>query len=194
MQEVYITGNTNLSGPPPATESTQSEIGAKLSDIKDILLTPAAIVLPGLNDVNIDNPTDGQHLIYNITTQKWENIVPEGATGYVDRGDPSSWDFAKTDLTADGQYHTLDLSNIVPEGATIVHLLIHALTASNNSLIIFRKKGNVNEVNREILYVHHGNSTYLDSKWVTCDADRKIEYWTTNVVWTSLDITVRGWM
>lgn len=180
----------------PASEDTQIEIGDKLNAIKDILLAPAAIVLNGLSDVNIENPTDGQTLKYNIVGHKWENIIPSGTTGYVDRGDPSSWDYSKTDFTTDGQWHVLNLSSIVPEGATVVHLSVYAYNAYAESWIFFCKKGIVNRtINREAMHVHHGgNIEYYESKWVACDSDRKIEYWMTNRTWGKIDLLVRGWM
>lgn len=159
-------------------------------------MSPGAILLTGLNDVNIDNPVNGQHLTYNLTAQKWENITPSGATGYVDRGDPSSWDFSKTDFTTDGEWHILNLSSIVPEGTTIVHLSVYAYNAYNESWIFFCKKGIVNrEFNREPMHLQHGgNIEYYQSMWVACDSDRKIEYWMTNRDWGKIDVLVRGWM
>lgn len=35
--------------------------------------SPAASTLAGLTDVDISNPTDGQTLVYNATSEKWEN-------------------------------------------------------------------------------------------------------------------------
>ena len=162
--------------------------------IKDILMSPGAILLTGLNDVNIDNPMNGQELTYQSDSQKWENVMPCGATGYTDRGDPSSYDFSKTDFTTDGEWHVLDLSVLVPEGTTLVHLLIGANTAYNNSWIRFCKKGSVNRLNADWMSIRHGNTENYESKWVACDADRKIEYWMSSRVWIQLDVLVRGWI
>lgn len=38
--------------------------------------------LSGLTDVDISNPTDGQTLVYNATTEKWENGAGGGASAY----------------------------------------------------------------------------------------------------------------
>lgn len=113
---------------------------------------------------------------------------------YSDRGDPSSWDFSKTDFSTDGQWHVLDLSNIVPEGTMIVHLKIKAQIAYNNSIIAFCKKGITNKLNGTTLMIRHGNNEYYEEAWVACDADRKIEYWTSNRIWVILDMLVRGWI
>jgi hypothetical protein len=161
---------------------------------KDILMSPGAILLTGLNDVNIDNPMGGQNLTYNISNQKWENIMPCGVTGYTDRGDPSSVDFSKTDFSIDGNWHVLDLSEKVPEGATIVHFSIAALTAFNDQTIVFVKNGSVNKKNGATIRVPHGAKEYFQSDWVACDSDRKVQYWISDVAWTTLDFLVRGWM
>ena len=161
---------------------------------KDILMAPGAITLSGLNDINIHNPNDGQLLRYNASSYLWENVVFPTGEGYTDRGDPPSYDFSKTDFTTDGEWHVLDLSGIVPEGTTLVHLLIGANTAYNNSWIRFCKKGLVNKLNCAWVNVRHGNSLYYKSKWVACDADRKIEYWMSNRTWIQLDVLVRGYI
>lgn len=163
-------------------------------NIKQILMSPGAIVLTGLNDVNINNPTDRQVLTFNESSDKWENIAPGGVGRYTDRGDPTSWDFSKTDFSTDGQWHVLDLSSIVPEGATVVHLKIKAQIAYNNSIIAFCKKGMTNKLNGATLMIRHGNNEYYEERWVACDVDRKIEYWTSNRTWVILDVLVRGWI
>jgi hypothetical protein len=187
MEEVYISNSKTGVAANPASEDIQMEI-------RDILLAPAAIILNGLNDVNIENPTDGQILKYNIIEHKWENIMPSGATGYTDRGDPSSADFSKTDFTIDGGWHILNLSSIVPEGAATVHFSIAALTAFNDQTIVFVKRGIVNKKNGATIRVPHGAKEYFKSDWVACDSDRKVEYWISPVTWITLDFLVRGWM
>jgi hypothetical protein len=161
---------------------------------KDILMSPGAILLTGLNDVNINNPVGGQNLTYNIVTQKWENISPSGATGYIDRGDPSSADFSKTDFSINGQWHVLDLSDKVDEGATIIHFSVMVQSAVDDSTIVFVKNGSVNRKNGATIRVPHGSKEYFKSDWVACDSDRKVEYWISNVNWPILDFLVRGWM
>lgn len=164
-------------------QNTEDDTEMKMDDIVDVAATA-----PNGGEILRYNENDGNPI--------WEAgpIPTPCPVSYSDRGDPSSWDFSKTDFSTDGAYHTLDLSSIVPEGASLVHLLVHGLIAYNNSIIIFRKKGNINDVNREILYVRHGNCTYLHSLWVACDAGRKIEYWMSDRTWVSLDVVVRGWI
>ena len=143
-------------------------------------------------DVVADAPTEGQ-IIKRNSNGLWEATDPPVPGSYVDRGDPASWDYSKADLTTDGQWHTLDLSSIVPEGATLVHLKIKAQIAYNNMIIGFCKKGIVNKQNGATLMIRHGNNEYYEEAWVACDADRKIEYWTSDQTWVMLDILVRGW-
>ncbi len=147
-----------------------------------------------ITDVIANVPNEGDILKYN-SNEVWE-CSRESApppVSYNDRGDPSSVDFSKTDFTTNGEWHVLNLSGIVPEGATLVHLLISANTAYNNSWIRFCKKGIVNKINADWMSIRHGNTENYESKWVACDADRKIEYWMSNQVWIQLDVLVRGW-
>ena len=58
---------------------------------------------------------------------------------YVDRGDPSSWDFQEGDLTTDNTWRDLDLSSIVPSGAVAVHLYVLIKDDTANKNIKFRK-------------------------------------------------------
>lgn len=112
---------------------------------------------------------------------------------YVDRGDPASYDYAKTDLTIDGAWHDLDLKAIVPAGAKAVLIVGHVEGNAVDWTIKFRKKGNTNEVN-------HGGMETLRAQVERCrmmicsiDANRVLEYNADNQAWTTLDLAVRGW-
>ena len=48
--------------------------------------------LSELSDVSISNPTDGQVLTYNATTQKWENKTPTGGGGSNMTPNPTLYD------------------------------------------------------------------------------------------------------
>lgn len=144
-------------------------------------------------DVVADIPNQGDILRRNGAI--WESApAPAPApVSYNDRGDPASWDFSKTAFTADGAWHVLDLSSIVPEGATVIHLGIGAVIAYSNSYIQFRKKGNINDINKKVIVILFGNKEYYEEAWVACGTDRKIEYWMSNRTWVQLDVMVRGW-
>lgn len=68
--------------------------------------SPATTTLAGLTDVDISNPTDGQTLVYNATSGKWEN----GAGGrpgtlvvhVVSDGDDDRLDHTYAEISAAG--------------------------------------------------------------------------------------------
>ena len=111
---------------------------------------------------------------------------------YIDRGDPSSYDFNETDFTTDLQWHDLDLSSIVPEGAKLVHIRVR-LACFDLAGLQFRKKGNNNGINTAIMKLQVANIFYYEDLFVACDSDRKIQYLASNVTWDNLDVTIRGW-
>ena len=112
---------------------------------------------------------------------------------FVDRGDPASYDFVKTDLTIDGAWHDLDLSAIVPAGAAAVHIMGHVEGANVNWNIIFRKKGNTNEINHGAFSTLRAGVERHRSSITAIDVNRVIQYKADNVAWTTLDLVVRGW-
>ncbi len=112
---------------------------------------------------------------------------------YVDRGDPASFDFVKTDLTIDGAWHTLDLSSLVPSGAKAVLLLGEVEGAAVDWKINFRKNGISNEVNHAGMETLRAGVERHRSSIIALDANRVIEYKADNQTWTTLSLGVRGW-
>lgn len=123
--------------------------------------------------------------------QAWFNIV--GKSGYVDRGDPSGWDFELGVLTTDATWNDLDLSGIVPGGATIVLLTVNIKDDTAGSRIMFRENGNSNAYNISPLNTQEANYRLYGDCWVKPDKNRIIEYNAEDVTWTSIEILVRGW-
>lgn len=116
-----------------------------------------------------------------------------GTSNYVDRGDPAAYDFSVGVLTTDGNWHDLDLSSIIPEGTVLVHLFVFVSDDTPNVSIALRKKGNSNSYNMSVCGNHAANVHSRNDVMVVPDANRKIEYWTSNNTFTQLDIIVRGW-
>ena len=112
---------------------------------------------------------------------------------YVDRGDPSAWDFSVGDLTTDGTWRDLDLSSIVPAGAkaVVIKLLIQDDTADYQFLL--RENGNSNTYNILVSRILVADILHADESIVAVDSARKIEYLATNTTWTRIDILVKGW-
>jgi len=113
--------------------------------------------------------------------------------GFEDRGDPNAWDFTLGDLTTDGAWHDLDLSGIVPDGAKAVLLRIDLEDDAINSQLLLRKKGNANAVNMIESLTQVANQDYVVDAVCPCSDERYLEYKASNLVWTEIDIVVKGW-
>lgn len=116
-----------------------------------------------------------------------------GRINYVDRGDPSTIDFSKLDITCDTTWYDLDLSSIVPDGAVAVSLVVLLLDNASNSYIRFRKNGNVHEHNFVTLRTQVSMVYVAQHFTVSCDSDRIIEYAASALSFTVIAITVAGW-
>lgn len=112
---------------------------------------------------------------------------------YVDRGDPATYDYAKEDLTDDGAWHDLDLSHIIPKGAAAAFIIGHLEGPNVDWAIMFRKKGNVNEVNHGGMETIRAGAERHRSSIVALDVNRVIQYKIDDENWTTLDLAVRGW-
>lgn len=112
-------------------------------------------------------------------------------TTLVDRGDPASHDWQMGDLTADNAWHDLDLSSIVPAGATHVLLRVEADKATRE-IVAFRQNGNVNEYNVSKLRFLLDSRTKTGDCIVAVDGNRIIEY-KISATLNYLNITVGGW-
>lgn len=111
---------------------------------------------------------------------------------YVDRGDPSAYDFTVTSLTMNNNWQNLDLSSIVPIGAKTVCLMVSMIDERGDSYVIFRKKGNVNIINYSMIVTQVAEITVAQDMIVPCDIDRFIEYFG-NAGIDHVYITVKGW-
>lgn len=149
-----------------------------------------------IKGVEVDDTdiADGKGLTYNETSEKLEYETPAaGGDTYVDRGDPSAWDFTKADLTTDGAWHDLDLSAIVPAGAKLILITVMCNEDAVNKWFYLRQKGNSNDFNRSAIRQQVANLANEAVMMVSCDQNRKIQYLATNTVWTVIYIEVRGW-
>ena len=160
---------------------------ATFQDIQTVLETtfnPAGV--ENHNELsNLQGGTTGQY--YHLNATKYNNN-----SYYEDRGDPSTYDFIKTDFTTDGNWHDLDLSSIIPEETVLVHVRVR-LSSSFLAGLQFRKKGNSNTINVAVMKIQVAGVYYYEDFLVACDNDRKIQYLASNLAWTALDFSVRGW-
>ncbi|GAI39796.1 unnamed protein product, partial [marine sediment metagenome] len=93
----------------------------------------------------------------------------------------------------DGAWHDMDLSAIVPAKAKAVFIIGHLQGAAVSWAIMFRKKGNVNEVVHGGMETIRANIERHRSSIVALDDDRKIQYKVDDENWDTLDLAVKGW-
>lgn len=118
------------------------------------------------------------------------------AKGFVDRGDPVNPDWAVGNFTADGAWHNLDCSAIVPEGAKGIVFGVYIADDVTATYFQMRKDGNVNTANaNSIRVIVAGASLGCDSVFtVPCSTARFVEYRATNgATFLSLSVWVIGW-
>lgn len=121
-------------------------------------------------------------------------IGKQGGHTLVDRGDPISYDYSKNNLTKNSNWHTLDLSGVVPAGAIGVLLFIEYEVNTAGMAIYFRKTGNTQFSNVLKSNVLVANQKACFSGIVFCDGSRNIDYWISTSTWSSLNIIIRGWI
>jgi len=107
-----------------------------------------------------------------------------------DNGDLAVFSFTLGDLNTDGNWHELDLSAKVPVGTYAVQLMVQVIDDAVDSAINFRKNGNVNAIN--VKRVSSQVVNVQNEGWfkVFCDGDRKIEYATSAVTFSTINIAI----
>jgi hypothetical protein len=125
----------------------------------------------------------------------WKEAAGASGDEFVDRGDPSDWDWTLTDFTTDATWRDLDLSSIVPAGAAnkLVKFRLSLVDGSTDVAFQMRKKGNSNAYNTGIRNILTANiSNYYDIECV-CDSNRVVQYWGTSTTFSTINVVVRGW-
>ena len=112
---------------------------------------------------------------------------------YYHRGDASSVDFDLGDLTTDGTWRELDLSSIVPAGATATALHVRLTDNEANRFMVLRKNGDTGGENRSVIRTQVIDITISQDMIVGLDDDRKIQYNASNTTFSTIEITVKGW-
>jgi len=148
-------------------------------------------------DLIVDVDGAGFTMVFSDSTRGWTIVSEIGAGGtnyrYVDRGDPSAWDWDKNDLTTDGTWRDLDCSSIVSSDAiAILFRLYISDDAASNSMSI-RPNGNTNTQNVFQLRTQVANIVNNASGIVACDSNQVVEYMASNTTWTGIYIQILGW-
>lgn len=150
------------------------------------------VIYDGTNSLTAYTMSSAGHFITLRAVQADLWIIAE-RTGRVNRGDPAATDWDETDLTTDATWRDLDLSSVVPAGARFVHLLVEVTDDAANSLIKFRRNGNLNAIACPMVVAQVANQFVAHDIIVACDSARVIEYYATNTTFSAIDITVLGW-
>jgi len=174
----------------PITASAWLDAWTLLLTVPDIGIYPNRVTL------EYDGPDKDLQISWGKRWEPWGAILSKDigkAPGYVDRGDPAVYDYDKDDLTKDGAWHDMDLSGIVPEKAKAVFIIGHLEGNGADWTIMFRKKGNTNEVVHGGMETLRANIERHRSSIIALDDNRKIQYKADAQAWATLDLAVKGW-
>lgn len=114
-------------------------------------------------------------------------------TSYVDRGAASASDWVVGDFTTDDAWHDLDVSSVVPAGASAIHF---AFMVRDNLVGVYagiRGKAHPSEWNRVFLLSQVANILIGIDCIVACDNPPVIQYKFSATAFTSIYLIVRGW-
>lgn len=115
------------------------------------------------------------------------------STGLINRDNINDWDFTESDLTTDGNWHDLDLREIVPEGAYAVMLDLRVKDDAIDSELLFRKDDDANSFSQKGVRTQVVNQYNEATRIIFCNSDRIIQYMGSNVTFTEIDVMVAGW-
>ena len=146
-------------------------------------------------EVDDTDKANGRALTYSSTSGKLEyEAAVAGGDTVVDRGDCDVYDFSTWTMTFDGEWHTFDLSGIVPVGTKFVFIVGYLHSNPAGFEIGMRKGG----------YVEVGNMIYLESQvlykeaavlgFVGVNEDREIEYYGYSGFAVDLQASVSAWI
>ena len=113
------------------------------------------------------------------------NLV-QAANRWVDR-DPSSADFSS--FTMDGAYHDLDLSSIVPAGATKVKIKYYGITGTSSCIYFYLKNKDAVVNFGPVMQQDCTTNGVID---VPIGSDLTLEY-KFSAAWSSMNLYVIGW-
>lgn len=131
-----------------------------------------------------------------LTLTRLNSLLSElgGRVNYVDRGDPSTYDWDQAALTKDGTWYDLNCAAIVPVNAKAVHIKILFRATAASKSISFRKKGNTGAISTLMAMSQVANVYNVLDGLVACDSDRTIQYNLDIATWSFILIHVRGWL
>lgn len=117
-------------------------------------------------------------------------------SSFVDRGDPHLPDYTLDDVSVDGSWHELDISEIVPTAAKAVLFTSYLRTDSLDGFFKIRRHGNSDEQNSSTLLTEAANVLNWADLASPIDTDRKIDYQFPSfylATVTDFKLVIKGW-
>ena len=112
---------------------------------------------------------------------------------YIDRGDVAAVDYNVTTLTADDNWHDMDISSIVGATRKLVLIISDLKDNAGGKVMLMRTKGNVNEVNIAPCGTIKADKTCSRNMFLYTDDNGFVQYKIKSGVWTTINLTIRGW-
>lgn len=114
-------------------------------------------------------------------------------TRWNDRGDVTPYDYTSATLTADGEWHDLDISAIVGVSRRFVLVKTYLKDNAGGKEMLMRTKGYVNDVNIEHCGTIIADKTCGRNSWLYTDVNGIIQYKIEVAVWANTDLVIRGY-
>ena len=173
-----------------AGETGNTAVGGTLDVVGNIDPTSFETTNGGFLDED-DMASDSDVAV--ASQQSIKAYVDAAGGGFVDRGDPTGFDWDQTDLSVQNDtWNDLDLSAIVPAGAKLVLFRTLIKDASVNVVVYLREKGNVDAYNATDTRTQVSNVYLAGEALVACGSDRVVEYRITAAI-DYLGFLVKGW-
>lgn len=113
--------------------------------------------------------------------------------GFVNRGDPTSDDFAIGDFTLDGMKHDLDLSSIVPENASGVVFILTIKSDATGDWCFWLPSEHIRAYNGSRRRTQVANIIVSADFTLPIGPSRNLKYEFKVANWEIINVTVKGW-
>lgn len=117
-----------------------------------------------------------------------------GAVKYVGRGDLAAADKGTADFIKDAAFHTLDLTAIIPAGATAVFISLSLLTTGTVGEFALRPAGFTGAYGELWTFTVFAGGGLFTPQILELPASRLLEYRAAAITWATIDLIVRGWL
>lgn len=113
---------------------------------------------------------------------------------FVDRGNPSTWDWNDEDITFDDDYHILDLSDVVPPNAVAVIMQISCKSDISDNYISMRHPSHTNDLNIACVRTKEANTVTAIQVIVYLGGTPEIEIAASAGNWVYIRCAIMGWL